>query len=336
MRVRGWVLASCAMLAACGGGGGGGAVTVVPGSPGPTATAPTPTPTPSTAALNTGEIKPTTDATYLSATMELTTSAGTTNQLTGRTTGGMTSDRSTTIDTPQFSGSYSPQTGYRLTDAVNMAAFGPGQLISDTTTESVDPTVLFARTSTPVEDYLALYKKSVTVTSSLGSGTSTPKYGGIGGWQHTVVGPTSRRTRLDYFAFGPATPVSAMPRSGVVKFFLMGSGNYATDTDLYFTSVTDTLTVNFDTGTVTGFIGASGQNLFTGGFGGLFTPGIAGSIVGNSSRGPLTSTVAVASGRYSLLFVGPNADELIITYTAQDGRGTIVGSVVGVRNAYLP
>lgn len=333
-------LTSCVLLAACGGGGtGGGGITVVPGgatpTPTPTAT-PTPTPTPATAALNTGEIKPAADATFIAATMEMTTTGGATNQLSGETTGGTTADRSVVLDTPGFTGSYGSTTGYRLADFINNVTFGPAQLTSDTTaTDKTYPTVLFTRFAAPSEDYLALYKVLITTSSILGSGSIEPKYGGIGGWQHTVAGSDSRRTRLDYFAFGPATPVSAMPHSGVVKFSLTGSGNFARDTDLYFTNHLDTITVDFGAGTISGTITSGGRNFYTGGFGGLYGVDLGGAIAGNSVTGATRSSVAVATGQFRLLFIGPNADELIVTYVGQDGRGTYVGSSVGIRNPFL-
>lgn len=327
----------CIALASCGGeGSGSGAVAVVPGGGTPTPTpAPSPTPTP-TATLNTGEIKPGPDATFIAATMDLTTTSGATNDLTGQTTGGTTSNRSTALDTAAFTGSYNTTTGYRLADAANAANFGPSELTSDTTaTDTVNPTVLFTRIASPIEDYLALYKVAVTTTSVLGSGTVTPRYGGIAGWQHTVVSAGSRRTRLDYFAFGSATPVGAMPHSGVVKFSLTGFGNYADDADLYFTSHLDTLTVDFGADTISGRITAGGRNFFTNGFGGLYAVTLTGAISGNTVTGATASSIAVASGQFRLLFVGPNADEVIVILVGQDGRGTYVGSSVGVRNPYL-
>lgn len=328
-------------LAGCGGGGsGGGTISAVPGGSTPTPTpsaTPTPTTTPTPAALNTGEIKPTDGATFIATTMELTTTSGATNNLTGQTTGGTTSNRVTVFDTPGFTGSYAATTGYRLSDATNGVDFGPGQLTSDTTaTDPTYPTVLFTKVASPIEDYLALYKVSVTTTSVLGSGTVTPKYGGIAGWQHTTVSAGSRRTRLDYFGFGPATPSSAMPHTGVVKFSLAGFGNYAADTDLYFTTQYDDLTIDFGAGTITGKITAGGRNFFNAGFGGLYSVSLSGMINGSSVTGSTGSGIAVASGQFRLQFIGPNAEEVIVTFVGQDGRGSYVGSAVGVRNPYIP
>jgi len=327
-------LAACALLASCGGGSSDGGTVVTPGGGTSTSGAGG---SGSGGSLNTGELKPTTDATYLAATMEMTTTDGGSADLTGQTSGGTTSSRLTLLDTPGFAGSYSATTGYQLRDAVNSATFGPAQFTSDTTaTDKFYPTVLFTRLASPIADYLALYKESVTTSSILGSGTVVPKYAGVGGWQHSVSSSASRRTRLDFFAFGPATPVGAMPHSGVVKFTIMGSGNYAEDTKLYFSTTLDTITVDFGAGTISGMVGASGQNLFNGGAGGLYGVTVNGTINGNMATGPTTSTVAVATGQYHLLFVGPNADELIITHVGQNGWGDYVGAAVGVRNPYLP
>lgn len=334
-------LASCALLAACGGGGSGGGISVVPGGGTPTPTpttspTPTPTPTPGVGGLNTGELKPTADATFIAATMDMTTTGGGVSELTGEAAGGTTGNRLAVLDTPGFAARYDSANGYHLTDAENNVTFGAAQLTSDTTaTDKFYPTVLFTKLTTSSEDYLALYKEKVTTSSILGSGSAEPKYGGIGGWQHTDIVSGARQTQLDYFAFGPATPVSAMPRSGIVKFSLMGSGNYADDTDLWFTTQLDTITVDFGAGTISGSISPVGSNFYTGGIGGLYSVTLAGTINGNTVTGATGSSVAVASGQFRLLFVGPNADEIIITHIGQDGRGTYVGSSVGVRNPYL-
>jgi hypothetical protein len=332
-------LASCALLAACGGGGtNSGSVPVVSGGIGNTPTpspTPTPTPTPTVGGLKTGEIKPTADASFIAATLEMTTT-GETNALTGQTAGGTTSERSAFLDTPGFSGSYNT-TGYHLADSVNSSAFGQAQLTSDTTGGNApNPTVLFTNITSLAHDYLALYKESVTTTSILGSGVVAPKYGGVGSWQHTVVNGASRRTRLDYFGFGPATPAGSMPHSGVVKFSVMGSGNYARDTDLYFTNQYDEVDVDFGTGIVTGTTSATGDNFYSDETGGLYGVSWSGTIVGNTAAGATSSSVAIASGQFRVFFVGPHADEMIVIHEGQDGRGTYVGSAIGVRNPYLP
>lgn len=328
-------LASCALLVGCGGGGGSGSTATPAPSPAP-APSSTPTPTPSPSGLNTGEIKPSAGATLIAASMELTTIGNLFNCLTGATPGASTGSRLTGFDPSSFAVSYGTTTGYDIRDAVNSAVFGPAQLVSDTTNTAPFPPVLFARAGSGTEDYLALYKNVNTTTSILGTGTVTPSFAGNGGWQHTVLNEGSRRTRLDYFAFGTPTPESAMPRSGVVKFSLMGAGNLASDTDLYFMSYNTTVTVDFDAGTVTAIVAANGSNLFTGGVGGLLGITLAGPIIGNAVSGPTTSSVAVASGQFRLLFIGPNAEEMIVTFVGNDGRADYVASGVGVRNPYIP
>lgn len=338
MRVCGWRsgrgLAAILLLSACGGGSGGtgsGPSAMSPPSPSPAAS---PAPTPVSA---TGELKPTADATFISALMELTTAPGNTSELTGQTTGGTTGNRSVTLDTPGFQGSYRIGTGYSLSDNVNAVVFGLSQLISDTTaSDPNEPTVLFTTRSASAADYLALYKFKVTTSSILGSGSVEPRFAGVGGWQHSISDTGLRRTRLNYFAFGPITPTAAMPQSGVVKFSLMGRGNYATDTELYFANQFDTITVDFGAGVVTGTLSASGSNFFSGGFGGIYSVQLNGVIAGNSATGPTASNIAVAVGQFRLLFVGPNADEIIVTHVGQNGRGHYVSAAVGVRNPYLP
>ena len=126
-----------------------------------------------------------------------------------------------------------------------------------------------------------------------------------------------------------------MPRAGIVKFSLTGSGNYAGATDLYYINHLNEVTVDFGAGTVSGMINGAGTNFFTNGFGGVFNFTFTAAITGNSSSGDTESGPPLSSGQFRLLFVGPNADELIVTYVGQDGRGTYVGSSVGVRNPYL-
>lgn len=128
------LLASVVTLTSCGGDGGSNTapVVVVGGSPSPTPSpTATPSPTPSSAvSLSTGEVKPATDAIYIAASMDLMTTGGV-SQTNGIITGGMTSNRVTTFDTPGFAASYNR--GYRLADTVNAAIFGQGQLSIDTT-----------------------------------------------------------------------------------------------------------------------------------------------------------------------------------------------------------
>jgi len=323
-------------LSACGGGGSGS----ISGPPSGTSPTPTPGASPSPApgtGGTTGELKPVADATFIAALMEMTTSPGTASELNGQTIGGTTSNRSVTLDTPGFRASYAAGAGYSIADAMHSVAFGSAQLTSDTTaSDPAYPTVLFTRNSANAVDYLAMYKFKVTTTSVLGSGSVEPRYAGVGGWQHSIADPGARRTRLNYFAFGPVTPATAMPRSGVVKFSVTGSGNFAGDNDLYFATVFDTITVDFAAGTVTGTISASGRNLFTGGVGGIYHVRFNATISGNAVAGATTSSIATASGQFRLLFVGPNADEIIVTHVGQNAGGHFVSAAVGVRNPYLP
>lgn len=338
MRKSAWLLMSCAMLAGCGGGGdsGGGSI-VVGGAPTPTPSS-TATPTPGVAnALGTGEVKPASDASFISASMELRTSGGI-SQTNGVITGGSTSNRSTTGDTPQFSGSY--DAGYRLSDAVNSVTFGGAQLSADSTWTNGNGIVLFSKGTGSVVDYLALYQQTTYTSSVKGSGYTTARYGGTAGWQHTVGNGATGQTRLDYFGYGTPTPVSAMPRSGVVRFTLMGSGNYATDTDLWFltSGSSNFLTVDFGAGTVSGALSISGQNFYKNVVGGIGSFPIRGSFTGNAMAGSFTDASAGAysgvPGQFRLMFVGPNANELVLTFVMNDGRQAAVGAAVGLIDPY--
>jgi hypothetical protein len=101
-----WLVSGCVLLASCGGDKSSGAVVVSP-SPTPAATTPS-------SPLSTGEVKPASNAAYIAAAMEMTTTGGVA-QTNGVITGGSTSDRSTTLDPAGFSANYSA--GYRLADA---------------------------------------------------------------------------------------------------------------------------------------------------------------------------------------------------------------------------
>lgn len=338
MRKPIWLFLVCTTLASCGGDGGSGSTgsgipTPTP-SPSPTVT-PTPTPTPS--GLNTGEVKPGADAMFIAASMELTTTGGVA-ETNGIITGGTTSNRVTTFDTPSFSGSYDSLMGYSLSDLVNSATFGPADLSLDSTTPNGNGVVLFTKFGT-AEDYLALYQQSICTTSVKGSGCTTAQYGGTAGWQHTVVG-ASRHTRLDYLAYGSPTPLSGMPHSGVVKYSMLGSGNYATDTDLWFLSSGNGnyITVDFGAGTVSGNLQLAGENFYKSETGGIGQIPLSGNFIGNSMSVAFSfaslGTSGSVPGQFHLLFVGPNANEIIVTYVANDGTQAAVGAAVGVIDAF--
>jgi hypothetical protein len=200
--------------------------------------------------------------------------------------------------------------------------------------------VLFANTSGAAQDYLALYQQSQYISSSKGSGYATAQYGGTGGWQHTVLSGSTRRTRLNYFGYGSPTPVSAMPRSGVVRYAILGSGNYATDTDLWFLSSTSSvsITVDFSTGVVTGTMSLAGENFYKSEVGGVGSFAISGNIAGNMvtnsfSNAPI-GPVADISGRYRIMFVGPSANEIVLTYVFQGSTRAGVGAAVGFVQPY--
>jgi hypothetical protein len=287
--------------------------------------------------LNTGEVKPTPDALFISATLEMTTT-GQVDRTNGIITGGTTSNRVTTFDTPRFSGSYSA--GYHLSDSLNSAVFGKKQLSLDTTSPDGNGVVLFENFSA-AEDYLALYQETTYSSSDKGSGYTTARYGGIGGWQHTTVNGSSRHTRLDYFAFGSATPIAAMPHSGAVQYTIMGSGNYATDTDLWFLTAgsSDFITVDFGAGTISGSVSLAGENFYQSQVGGIGSFPVKGTFSGNSMTGSFNDGSIGSSGgvpgQFHIVFVGPKANELIITYVANDGAQAAVGASVGIVDPYV-
>ena len=274
----------------------------------------------------------------MSATMDLTTLGGT-KQTDGVITGGATTERSTYLPTPQFTASYSA--GYRLSDGANSATFGQAQLTFDTTHPNGNGTVLFTNLSGAAEDYLAVYQETTYSSSPKGSGYTTARYGGIAGWQHTTGAAGARRSRLDYFAYGSLTPVGSIPQSGVVKYTLLSSGNYATATDLWFlpSGSSNFLTVDFGAKTVSGSLGLGGQNFYKNVEGGVGSFPIIGTFAGNSFEGSFTDgsfdTSGAVPGQYRLYFVGPNANEVILTFSFDDGRQAGVGAAIGVVDPFV-
>lgn len=324
-------------LVSCGGGGGSAPSQPISGAPTPSPT-PAPTPTPTTNVLATGEVKPTAGSVFIAASLELDISGGY-KQTNGVVTAGFTFGRIATLDTPKFAAGYSA--GYQLSDAVNAANFGQAQLASDDTSPNGNGTVLFTNVSTAMADYLALYQASIFSSSTKGAGYTTAKYGGAGGWQHTVGNGNTAHSRLNYFAYGSPTPASAMPTSGIVRYTVLKNGNYATDSDLMFLTQgsSEILTVNFDTRTVTGQMGIVGQNFFKNQVGSVGGFPVKATIVGNSAVGTFADAgigpSAAVPGSFRILFVGPNANEIVVTFVAMDGSLAAVGAGVGVIDQFL-
>lgn len=346
MLIRKFLLASLCLpiaLAGCGGGGSDnvpvatGPTTGTSPTPSPTP-APTPTPSPTPSGPVTGAVRPSADAVYQSAMLDLTTTGGS-SETNGVITGGTTTNRTLTIDNPQFSASYSPRDGFILKDGVNTASFNTRNLTGDTTTLNGNGAVAYQNKSGSIEDYLVLYQASTYVSSRKGAGYTTAQYAGYAAWQHTVLNGSSSQSRLNYFAFGPPTPIGAVPKAGVLQYSILNAGNYATNDSLFFTGPVsgNTLTIDFATGRVTGVIGFGGQNFYKNEVGGVGSIRIDATLTGTSASGDLLGqfTRGNEPGRYRLTLVGPNANELILTVIVGTGDDAFVGSMVGFVNPYL-
>lgn len=129
-----------------------------------------------------------------------------------------------------------------------------------------------------------------------------------------------------------------MPHAGTATYSMLTSGNYATDTDLWFltSSNGNTISVDFSTGVVSGSLSLSGQNFYKSVSGGIGSFPVNGTFTGNSiivsfANGSIGPSGRVP-GQFHLVFVGPNATEVIITYVANDGTQAAVGAAVGVRD----
>lgn len=309
------------LLGGCGGGGSGGSSSppTAPPTSGPSPTpaptlAPTPAPVPPPSSpLRTGEIRPATDAVVSATTLQLTVS--------GKTT----SNRSTTSNTPQFALRFDTSSQrYVLANAQYQASFGSPEFTRETSVPDFFPRVEFERRATGGDDFFVIFK-APNATPPV-----TPRFGAYGAWQHNVNAGTTQ-VRLDYFTYGSATPVSSMPMAGIVRYRLTGTGNYANDSELFFVQSDSTITVDFAKGTVSGVIGLTGTNFFGASFGGKAAFQVPGSITGNFVDAPISSSIAVQSGRFRMQFLGPNADELSIAYQGLDVTQAFVGAAIGTR-----
>jgi hypothetical protein len=301
-------MVTATLLTGCGGGTGGTVVTP----------APTPTPTPApTSAPATGEIKPGANSEIIATTQLLTLNAA----------GNATSDRSVLLPNPAIRISYDVAARtYTLTNDLGVRQFGPSQFVRETAVPDYFPRVEFESRTANEANFLLLFKQA----------NATPAIPlsrvGYGAWQQNTPGTSAAtRIRLDYFAYGDATPVSAMPTSGTVVYRVSGTGNYAADNELKFAQSYATISVDFGAGVVrTSSILLSGADFITGNSGGLISFTIAGPITGNTSSGSATYTVATWSGIYKLQFFGPNANEIGIIFAGQGLNGTLNGALVGV------
>ena len=133
-----------------------------------------------------------------------------------------------------------------------------------------------------------------------------------------------------------------MPRTGTNSFSLLSGGNYATDNDLFFLSgrSTSPIFVDYATGIVSGSIDLAGSNFYKSqtAFGGLGFIPFRASIVGNTAVADVSNAAGTQpgsmSGKVRILFLGPNADEVIIIYAVSSGTQAAVGAVMGIHDPY--
>ena len=303
------------LISACGGGGSSEGVSVVPGTSPTPSPAPTPTPTSTPTPISgptTGEIKPTADAIVSAAVMELTRTENTTGA------------RSVQADTA-FQLSYVPASRtYTLSDAVRTQSFGPAQFAEETSAPVIPPAVTFRITTAAGRDFLLIAK------APSANPPVVPRFGAYGAWQHTVDLAGGSKLRLNYFTYGSPTPSGSMPRSGKVRYRIVGTGNYARDDGLFLTQSDTVVDVDFNTGIVAAVATLNGDDFLTGGFGGLIGFRVRGTIAGNVAIGDIDSDIATVSGRFKFIFYGPNAEELALVTSGGDSRASFVTAGVGV------
>lgn len=216
---------------------------------------------------------------------------------------------------------------YVLSNPLRTRSFGPAQLTEDVSVPDLFPRVGYRLSSGSSVDFLLLAKPPNA------SPPVVTVYGGYGAWQHNDIVSDGTRVRVDYFTYGTPTPPASMPSAGRVRFRVPGTGNFARDDALSFAYHDTFVTVDFGTGIVTASLGLSGTGDFlNGGTAGINAGRIDGTIAGNGATGDVSSSVAVARGRYALVFYGPHAEELGLVFSGGFDRETWVAAGVGIRD----
>jgi hypothetical protein len=126
---------------------------------------------------------------------------------------------------------------------------GHGSVDEDTSVPNLFPHVGYRFATGGSLDFLLLAKPPNA------SPAVVTVYSGYGAWQHNE----DNRVRLEYFTYGSATPLNAMPRTGKVTCRVPGTGNYAADDALSFAYHDTLVTVDFATGQVTASMTWGGQ-----------------------------------------------------------------------------
>lgn len=302
------------LMPACSGGGSNSSVgggTVVTPTPTPTAVvSPTPTPAPST-----GNLKPGTNA-ESSASVQL---------LTVNAASNATSDRAVTAPPSEFGITFNATSQtYTLQNEQRSRQFGPAQFITETGPPDLFPRVEYESRASGEADFLVIFKAP---NASPALPFSRAAYGA---WQHNMPQGADTRVRLDYFAYGTPTPVSAMPHSGTATYRFAGTGNYADNNQLFFATTSGTIRVDFAAGTFTTNVSLTGSNFFGSNFGGVVGFTATGLIIGNAVTGTSAFTAATWTGSYKLAFFGPNAEEVALVFTGVGLNGSLNGAAIGI------
>jgi hypothetical protein len=213
---------------------------------------------------------------------------------------------------------------YSLQNNERSRQFGPSQLTKETSLPDLYPRVEYELRSAVDADFLVFFK----------SPSSNPmiqfSHAGHGAWQHNDTQAGGTRVRLDYFVYGAPTPAVSLPKMGIVQYRFFGTGNYASNDQLFIVDVPGTITVDFSAGTFVANVTPSGSNFFNGGVGGTTPFRIEGKIVQNGGGGSALFNAATWAGTYRLQFYGPQAQEVGVTYSAIGLDGAQAGAFIGV------
>jgi hypothetical protein len=313
MRKSIWLLAAaCSLVAACGGGSTGGDAGVNPIAAPPPAPPPPPPPNASLTDLQFSQTFAS-DSASSAAQLDLSAKA---------TVGGTTSLSNVTVHYDAASKSYT------IDSSAGTQTFAPADVLATAYSGETH----YEKQQGANHDYLTLVHLPYTSTTPL-------QYVDLGYWQRNNVVGSTQNTSFDIFAYGLATPATAVPRTGVATygvdafgFFITpgispkgveGHGTFTADflTGVYSTSSTlfefDLTSPNVSIGSL--LLDSAGKLSATDG---TFTGDI-------SYRGNDAAVAGKMTGR----FYGPGAQELGGSFAADNGKGSaLTGAFTGSRD----
>jgi len=306
------LLASCAMLGACGGGGGGGVVSTPAPTPTPTP-APTPTPTPTPTPANS-------DIADLQVSQAFAASA-TTTDVSLSTSDGFVQATGDTRATLQIS--YDASDG---SYTVSVAGRSETFLASDELLQRWGGERRFAKAGGG--DYLTL------VTNPYFGAEFSNKYVGMGYWQSNALSGGIQQTYFTTFTYGFETSGSSTPRTGAGHWLIDIFGLLTIpDKELRIVQGLGDFEVDFADGTFVSSAYLVESNVVTdGGTGGSLRFDAGGHLDSTSGFSGLFSYSGIDTSLQGTLtggFYGPNANEIGATFNASGGGASLTGAMTG-------